>query len=583
MNPAGWRREIPKIIRFLGPRPLCLLALGVAAGLALFALESAFAYVLQLFLALIGVLPGSAIAKPDWIPELGKAGIFGAMITVGALKGALSGLQLYMQGACDEEIRHVQRQRVLRQAFFSESASSSEIVTLFKTRMDTAGTAVGNLQVLVIQLTLALLLGATLFWLSPGLTAMVALTMLSLAFPIRWADHRIKRAGEGVISESDRIMDRLLMSIKNLLLLQIYGTQIEEEAKAEANLEAYRKHVLVYYAATGLKAALPPMVGILLICVIAQVSGSGPSLSSGLLVSYFYLVLRFLQVFASVNNSASALILYGPQLRHLYQWWQDFESSPRPYEPGRSGPAQKPLESLVGWELDRLSFHYPGQEFPVLSGLSMVIEPGQTCVIRGPSGSGKSTLLGLLLGGLRPQSGNIRLLLEGGEKFALADRRAELLASVGYVGPESFLVEGSLRQNLLYGLRESPPERELLEALEKAECGFVHGLAQGLDHRITEQGQGLSAGQKQRLSLARALLHRPKVLILDEATSNLDSETESRVVDTLSRLKAGMTIVAVTHRRELLRIADKEIWVGPPAEPDASGADLVKSAQGEAA
>lgn len=130
------------------------------------------------------------------------------------------------------------------------------------------------------------------------------------------------------------------------------------------------------------------------------------------------------------------------------------------------------------------------------------------------------------------------------------------------MGAESFIVEGTIRDNLLYGLEHSPTSQEINSAIELAECSFIHELPKKLDHPLTENGQGLSAGQKQRIALARALLRRPKALILDEATANLDSETEARLIQTLQRLKKNHTILAVTHRPALVEVADRTLELG---------------------
>jgi ABC-type bacteriocin/lantibiotic exporter with double-glycine peptidase domain len=282
------------------------------------------------------------------------------------------------------------------------------------------------------------------------------------------------------------------------------------------------------------------------------------------LVSYFYLLLRALQVFSVGNQALSTLMVTWPNFNMLLKWWaersHDELYGPRPEEENwiKAPPSRAP----IGWRLSHVAFAYPGAAAWALRDVSFSVAPGETFVIVGPSGAGKSTLLAVMLGGLKPQEGTVELLSGEEPPCALEERRGELLRSIGYVGPESFLIDGSIRENLFYGLRAAAAQAAIETALKQAECQFVFDLPRGLDHRITEQGQGLSAGQKQRLCLARALLRQPKVLLLDEATSNLDLATEERLVDTLAQLKETMTIVAVTHRETLLRIADRTVALG---------------------
>lgn len=207
---------------------------------------------------------------------------------------------------------------------------------------------------------------------------------------------------------------------------------------------------------------------------------------------------------------------------------------------------------------DRVTKRYPnGRE--ALTNATLRIEQGEMVFLTGRSGAGKSTVLNLMLGVLAPGAGSVDLLDERAAPTPLRGARAALLPRVGYVGPECFIVDGTVRENLLYGLAGARSDEELYRALDRGQCGFVRELPRGLDHVLTEQGQGLSAGQKQRLSLARALLKNPSVLVLDEPTSNLDAETERRLVDVLRTLKGQMTIVAATHSPAVMDVADRRI------------------------
>lgn len=546
---------------FVGEVPARLVVGGAALGVVLFGVDAAFAMLLQVFFVKVGVMGTGALHLPPWMPDMPGRWTMAVLAAFGALRGLLYGLQAFMQGATQEEFVTLQRRRVLEWTFTSPSASTAEVTSLFNLRAVYAGTAVYNLQAAAVQATLAVLLGAGLLVLAPKLTVFVAAALTLLVVPLRWADRRIKSAGDGLKREWDRTNERLVVSIKNLLLLQIHGTQREEEGRAQQSLSATLAHALSYYRLTGLKTGLPQFYGVLTVAAVAALTVRVAGLPAGFLLSYLYLVLRFVQTVAQASQAYSTYLLNRPQLDGLRDWWREHWAERAPA--AAEAPAE-PLAAPFGWRLDGVAFGYPGSA-PLFQGLSLDVPPGGTLVVQGPSGAGKSTLLSLLLGGLAPSAGSVSVRLPDGSERPLAELRGRVLKSLGYVGPETFLVEGTVLKNLRYGLDREPTGAELEEALSLAECGFLKSLPGGLSHALSEQGQGLSAGQKQRLALARALLRRPTALILDEATANLDHDTEERLVATLERLKGRMTLVAVTHRKPLTRLADRLLTLGEEA------------------
>lgn len=200
-------------------------------------------------------------------------------------------------------------------------------------------------------------------------------------------------------------------------------------------------------------------------------------------------------------------------------------------------------------EVHNLSFSHDGTR-PVLSNLSISVPAGTLVAITGSSGAGKSTLLDLICGLSRPSSGNI--LLDGEPLWdhdIVAWRR-----SIGYVPQEAVLLHDTVRNNLALGRSVSDSEIQL--ALERAGAAdFVNALPQQLDTMVGERGASLSGGQRQRLSIARALLQKPALLLLDEPTSALDTETELDFCATLAKLVPDMTVIAVTHRPAIEKIA----------------------------
>ncbi|MEW6167317.1 MAG: ABC transporter ATP-binding protein [Pseudomonadota bacterium] len=217
------------------------------------------------------------------------------------------------------------------------------------------------------------------------------------------------------------------------------------------------------------------------------------------------------------------------------------------HEP-RGGHRRVALDQGIRFDAVRFG-HGDGQ--PILRQGSLTVPARELTVIVGPSGAGKTTLLDLVVGLQQPESG--RILVDGVplDEIDLRQWRRQ----IGYVPQESVMVNESVAYNLTLG--EDLDEAEIREALRAADAlEFVEAMPEGLQTRVGEGGSRLSGGQRQRLAIARALVHRPRLLILDEATSNLDSEAQAAVVETVSRLKGKLTILAVAHQERLVQVAD---------------------------
>ncbi len=203
--------------------------------------------------------------------------------------------------------------------------------------------------------------------------------------------------------------------------------------------------------------------------------------------------------------------------------------------------------------LERVSFSYEERgDHPVISDLDLVIRAGQTTAIVGPSGAGKSTVADLVIGLIVPNRG--RVLVD--EVPLRAERMRAWREQIGYVPQETFLFHDTIRANLLWA-RPDATDEEIREALRQAVVDdFISRLPEGMETIIGDRGVRLSGGERQRLALARALLRRPAVLILDEATSNLDSENENRIQGAIDELHGRITILIITHRLSTVRQAD---------------------------
>ena len=217
-----------------------------------------------------------------------------------------------------------------------------------------------------------------------------------------------------------------------------------------------------------------------------------------------------------------------------------------------SPASQVPLGRLESLAFDDVTFAY--QSVPALSDICFGVRSGETIAFVGPSGSGKTTLVKLIVGLYSPQQG--RILYNG--KPATAVDLDELRAQIGFVSQDTQLFAGSIRDNLLF-VNPGASDRECLAVLAQASCDSLLARAgRGLDTLIGEGGVKISGGEKQRLSIARALLRRPRLLVFDEATSSLDSITEEEVTATMRRLASRDVItILIAHRLSTVLHADR--------------------------
>jgi ATP-binding cassette, subfamily B, bacterial AbcA/BmrA len=216
-----------------------------------------------------------------------------------------------------------------------------------------------------------------------------------------------------------------------------------------------------------------------------------------------------------------------------------------------------PITSVDGdLHIDEVSFAYQAEQ--VLHNLSFTAPGGKVTAIAGPSGGGKSTLFGLLERYYEPTSGVIRLGAEPISNFKLQDWRRQ----IGYVAQETALLSGTIRENICYGLEREIPQEELERVSEMAYAKqFVEELPDGFETKVGERGVKLSGGQRQRIAIARALLRDPQILMLDEATSSLDSSSEIYVQRALQNLMQNRTTFVIAHRLSTIVDADQIVFI----------------------
>jgi ABC-type multidrug transport system fused ATPase/permease subunit len=209
-------------------------------------------------------------------------------------------------------------------------------------------------------------------------------------------------------------------------------------------------------------------------------------------------------------------------------------------------------------KLENLTFSYPNASSPAMVGANLEISQGKTIAIVGPSGAGKSTLVDLMLGFLTPSEGFVAI-----SGFPPSEAISEWPGAIGYVPQDISFSSGTIRENVKFGFPYFKGEEDLVSnALKIAQLdSFVFSLPDGIDTRIGENGLNLSGGQRQRLGIARAMFTKPKLLIMDEATSSLDGETEASISLALDSFKGKITTIIIAHRLSTARFADIVVYI----------------------
>ncbi|MBI4138617.1 ABC transporter ATP-binding protein [Candidatus Uhrbacteria bacterium] len=287
-------------------------------------------------------------------------------------------------------------------------------------------------------------------------------------------------------------------------------------------------------------------IGVIFICIIFAFSYKAAGFQIGSFVAVIYLIQRIFIYFQLAQGSLREIFEYTPYLQAVVAT-QDRALASAELDPGTEDFT---FEQTV--ECRDLGFGYPGRP-PVLSDVNLTIKKGQVIGLIGPSGAGKTTLVDLLLRLFDPITGQI--LVDGTDAAAI--RRDAWRANVGYVSQDVFLMNDTVTNNIrFYDTRLT--DEEIHEAAKQANIHeFIRSLPNGYDTVIGERGTLLSVGQRQRLIIARVLARKPQLLILDEATSSLDNESERQIQQVIEGLRGKITVLMIAHRLSTVLNTDR--------------------------
>jgi len=382
--------------------------------------------------------------------------------------------------------------------------------------------------------------------LSAMMTGLVFLCGVGLVFLLKKKTRIAHETGEGLSEAMSGLYNAVSEHLNGMKIAKSYGAE-ERHIEIFGKLAEQVRHMYTYAVQNQAEVSYWFNIGsVIILSLILFVSVQVLSIPTAGVLLLLFLFARVMPKFSSIQQNFQSFINMLPSFNRVMELQERCERAAET-ETQRYGK----IDIGRGIRFNKVSFSYDGS-YPVIKDFDIGIMPGQTTAIVGPSGAGKTTIADLLMGLIAPNEGSI---LIDEREFGL-ERMKAWREQIGYVPQDTFLFHDSLRANLLWA-RPDADEDEISQSLRFAAAEeFVNGLPKGLDTILGDRGILVSGGERQRIALARALLRKPSLLILDEATSSLDSENEKRIQKAIEKLHGQMTILVISHRLSTIRGAD---------------------------
>ena len=390
---------------------------------------------------------------------------------------------------------------------------------------------------------------AVLFFLNAKLTAIILVVLVAFGVSMGLAFRRLRPIFRERGKIQAEITGRLGQTLGGIRVVKAYVAEEHEQGVFSRGVDRLFANVrasMTGVSATGaIATAIVGLIGVLL-----TIMGGRSILDGAMTLGDFVMYLVFIGL---VVGPVVQIASIGTQITEAFAGLDRIREVLGERREDDGDEAREACTELRGdVVMEDVHFHYDEGK-PVLRGVSLVAPAGTTTALVGSSGSGKSTLVSLVMAFNRPQRG--RVLVDGRDLASL--RLADYRGHLGVVLQDNFLFDGTIAENIAFS-KPVASRAEIEAAGASAHCSdFVSGFESGYDTIVGERGVKLSGGQRQRVAIARALLAAPRILILDEATSSLDSESEGAIQDGLARLRAHRTTFVIAHRLSTIRSADQ--------------------------
>jgi len=482
------------------------------------------------------------------------AGLYVAIATLGALASYIDNYYTESVGqwvAHDLRMRMYNHLQRLSLGYYNTHQTGTILSTITSDISTIQGFASGStLDILIDMLTIVSMLGL-MFWLNWDFTLIaLAVTPFLLLFVSRFKK-AVKEATHEVRKEQSQIVAVVQQGLESMQVVKAFGQEKTEEEMLRSVSQATVSAAL---KARSVKALLSPVVTIVVAICTAIVLWRGAalilagSMTVGSLTVYLAYLSRFFKPvkdLATTTNAVAQVTVGVERVRSILDTDTVIPDPPEGFEPTT-------LKGEI--ELRNVAFGY-NPETPILTDVSFHIQPGEFVGIVGPTGSGKSTVVSLIPRFYDAVAGSV--LVDG--KDVREYRIKPLRDQIGYVLQDTVLFHGTILENIAFGNPHATKD-EIIAAAKLANADeFISRMPKGYDTLVGERGSTLSGGQRQRIGIARVMVRNNPILLLDEPTAALDSESEKLVIDALEKLMKGKTVIAIAHRLTTIRDADQII------------------------
>ncbi|ANE52618.1 ABC transporter ATP-binding protein [Flavisolibacter tropicus] len=433
---------------------------------------------------------------------------------------------------------------------FEDQRSGETLSTLQKVRTDTESFIKNFVNILFTVLVGIIIVAVFSFRITPLLPLVYFGGIGILMFISNLLSKKVKSIQKTIVSQTTALAGTTTESLRNIELVKSLGLTGQEVARLNKNtykilgleLTKVKRIRSIGFIQGTFVNTLRQVILFMLMWLIFHKSMDAGQLVTMQIYSFF--------IFGPLQEIGNIILSYREAEASLNNFKNLMKKTPEltPTNPLHLGPIHK-------LEFDNVSFKHQTASHKAVDGISFKVSPGETIAFVGPSGSGKTTMMKLLVGLYRPQEGKI--LYNGIDETSMDFN--DLRNQIGFVTQDTQLFSGTIKENLLF-VNPQATEDEVLDALNKAACQNLLARAEkGLDTVIGEGGLKLSGGEKQRLSIARALLRQPKLLIFDEATSALDSITEEEISKTIRMISSSneQITILIAHRLSTIMHADR--------------------------